>query len=126
MSMKTKVSQATEEEKTLLMNFATREIADETAKLNEIFVIPMEISDDEDIDTFLKLKEQWVSVNKIEIENGDVKHTIFNVLSIRNEDIETLNGKAESMGISSEISFYNLTFELVGDKFEDISLNDIL
>jgi hypothetical protein len=30
------------------------------------------------------------------------------------------------MGISSEISFYNLTFELVGDKFEDISLNDIL
>ncbi len=108
------------------MNFATREIADETAKLNEIFVIPMEISDDEDIDTFLKLKEQWVSVNKIEIENGDVKHTIFNVLSIRNEDIETLNGKAESMGISSEISFYNLTFELVGDKFEDISLNDIL
>jgi hypothetical protein len=86
----------------------------------------MEISDDEDIDTFLKLKEQWVSVNKIEIENGDVKHTIFNVLSIRNEDIETLNGKAESMGISSEISFYNLTFELVGDKFEDISLNDIL
>jgi hypothetical protein len=124
--MKTKVSQATEEEKTLLMNFATREIADETAKLNEIFVIPMEISDDEDIDTFLKLKEQWVSVNKIEIENGDVKHTIFNVLSIRNEDIETLNGKAESMGISSEISFYNLTFELVGDKFEDISLNDIL
>jgi hypothetical protein len=124
--MKTKVSQATEEEKTLLMNFVTREIADETAKLNEIFVIPMEISDDEDIDTFLKLKEQWVSVNKIEIENGDVKHTIFNVLSIRNEDIETLNGKAESMGISSEISFYNLTFELVGDKFEDISLNDIL
>jgi hypothetical protein len=74
--MKTKVSQATEEEKTLLMNFATREIADETAKLNEIFVIPMEISDDEDIDTFLKLKEQWVSVNKIEIENGDVKHSI--------------------------------------------------
>jgi hypothetical protein len=124
--MKTKVSQATEEEKTLLMNFVTRQIADDTAKLNEIFVIPMEISDDEDIDTFLKLKEQWVSVNKIEIENGDVKHTIFNVLSIRNEDIETLNGKAESMGISSEISFYNLTFELVGDKFEDISLNDIL
>jgi hypothetical protein len=124
--MKTKVSKATEEEKRLLMNFVTRQIADDTAKLNEILVIPMEISDDEDIDTFLSLKEEWVSVNKIEIENNDVKHTIFNVLSIHNEDIQTLNEKSESIDTSNEICFHNLTFELVGDKFEDISLNDIL
>lgn len=124
--MKTKVSQATEEEKRLLMNFVTRQVADDTAKLNKILVIPMEISDDEDIDIFLSLKEEWVSVNKIEIENDDVKHTIFNVLSIYNEDMQTLNEKSESIEKSNEICFYNLTFELVGDEFEDISLNDFL
>ena len=124
--MKTKVSQATEEEKRLLMNFVTRQIADDTAKFNKILATPMEISDDEDIDTFLSLKEEWVSVNKIEIENDDVKHTIFNVLSIHNEDIQTLNEKSESIEKSNEICFYNLTFELVGDEFEDISLNDFL
>jgi hypothetical protein len=124
--MKTKVSQATEEEKTLLMNFATREIADETAKLNEIFVIPMEISDDEDIDTFLKLKEQWVSVNKIEIENNDMKHIIFNILSIYNVDVEGLDENHQSTGMMNAISYTNFTFKLVADKFEEISLNDFL
>lgn len=124
--MKTKVSQATEEEKRLLMNFVTKQVADDTDKLNKILVIPIEISANEYIDTFLSLKEEWVSVNKIEIENDDVKHTIFNVLSIYNEDIQTLNEKSESIEKSNEICFYNLTFELVGDEFEDISLNDFL
>lgn len=124
--MKTKVSQATEEEKRLLMNFVTRQVADDNAKFYKIFPIPIEISANEYIDTFLSLKEEWISVNKIEIENNDVKHTIFNVLAIHNQDIETLNEKAESMGISNEIYFHNLTFELVGDEFEDISLNDFL
>ena len=123
--MKTKVSQATEEEKTLLMNFVTRQIADDTAKFNKSNDTPMEISDD-DIDTFLYLKESWISVNKIEIENNDMKHTIFNILSIYNVDVEGLDENHQSMGMMNSISYTNFTFKLVADKFEEISLNDFL
>lgn len=125
MSMKTKVSQATEEEKTLLMNFVTRQIADDTAKFNKSNDTPMEISDD-DIDTFLYLKESWISVNKIEIENNDMKHIIFNILSIYNVDVEGLDENHQSMGMMNSISYTNFTFKLVADKFEEISLNDFL
>ena len=123
--MKTKVSQATEEEKTLLMNFVTRQIADDTAKFNKSSDTTMEISDD-DIDTFLYLKESWISVNKIEIENNDMKHTIFNILSIYNVDVEGLDENHQSMGMMNSISYTNFTFKLVADKFEEISLNDFL
>ena len=123
--MKTKVSQATEEEKTLLMNFVTRQIADDTAKFNKSNDTPMEISDD-DIDTFLYLKESWISVNKIEIENNDMKHIIFNILSIYNVDVEGLDENHQSMGMMNSISYTNFTFKLVADKFEEISLNDFL
>ena len=125
MSMKTKVSQATEEEKTLLMNFVTRQIADDTAKFNKSNDTPMEISDD-DIDTFLYLKESWISVNKIEIENNDMKHIIFNILSIYNVDVEGLDENHQSTGMMNAISYTNFTFKLVADKFEEISLNDFL
>jgi hypothetical protein len=123
--MKTKVSQATEEEKTLLMNFVTRQIADDTAKFNKSNDTPMEISDD-DIDTFLYLKESWISVNKIEIENNDMKHIIFNILSIYNVDVEGLDENHQSTGMMNAISYTNFTFKLVADKFEEISLNDFL
>ena len=127
--MKIKVSEATKEERTNLFNFLVNRYKDECE--NSPFVFDIEF---DEIDEYLDLIQESISIQKFEIELDGIVKIIFNKISfvqgeIPESELVFKNGKvvAKSNGKISKSVFHSSSFyEFEDNKFLDITNDDII
>ena len=125
--MKIKVIEATKEERTNLFNFLVNEYKKDCESS------PFDIEVDE-VDKYLDLIQQSISIQKYEIELNDIVKTIFNrVAFIESEvsDNEFVVEKGQAVlkptgKISQIIMYYSSFYELVDNTFIDITQGDCI
>ena len=127
--MKIKVSEATKEERTNLFNFLVNRYKDECE--NSPFGFDIEF---DEIDEYLDLIQESISIQKFEIELDGIVKIIFNKISfvqgeIPESELVFKNGKvvAKSNGKISKSVFHSSSFyEFEDNKFLDITNDDII
>jgi hypothetical protein len=107
--METKVSNATEQEKSNLINFFINRYKSDDPNIDEI-------------DAYLQYKSHIVSITKIEIDFKEKKKIIFNVIQLYNSIIRDYYTKV----LSDCVMYYSEFYEVKDDNFEDISNDDFL
>jgi hypothetical protein len=125
--MKIKVIEATKEERTNLFNFLVNRYKTESESS------PFNIEFDE-VDEYLDLIQQSISIQKYEIELNDIIKTIFNrVAFIESQmpDNEFVVEKGQAVlkptgKISQTIMYYSSFYELVDNTFIDITQDDCI
>jgi hypothetical protein len=125
--MKIKVIEATKEERTNLFNFLVNRYKTESESS------PFNIEVDE-VDEYLDLIQQSISIQKYEIELNDIIKTIFNrVAFIESQmpDNEFVVEKGQAVlkptgKISQTIMYYSSFYELVDNTFIDITQDDCI
>jgi hypothetical protein len=127
--MKIKVTEATQEERDNLFNFLVKRYKDEC----EISPFGFEIEVDE-VDKCLDLVIRTKSLQKFEIEVDGVIKIIFNQISFIEEIIPESKFEIER-GVAvpkqteksiKAVTYVSYFYELIDDKFIDISNNDFL
>ena len=127
--MKIKVSEATKEERTNLFNFLV--IKSKTEWENSPFGFEIEV---DEVDEYLDLIVQSISIQKYEIELNDIIKTIFNRVAFiesKMPDSEFVVEKGQAVlkptgKISQTIIFYSSFYELVDNTFIDITDDDCI
>ena len=128
--MKIKVSEATKEERTNLFNFLVNRYKDECE--NSPFGFDIEF---DEIDEYLDLIQESISIQKFEIELDGIVKIIFNKISFSQGDIPESefvlqkNGKVElkeNGKISKSVFYYSSFYEFEDNKFLDITEDDII
>jgi hypothetical protein len=127
--MKIKVSEATKEERTNLFNFLVNRLKTECK--SSPFGLEIEV---DEVDYYLDLIQQSISVQKFEIELDGIIKTIFNRISFIQEEMPEAefvleNGKAvvKSTGkISKSVSHHSSFYEFENNKFIDITQDDMI
>ena len=127
--MKTKVSEATKEERTNLFNFLVNRYKTECE--NSPFGFEIEV---DEVDEFLDLILQSISIQKYEIELNDIIKTIFNRVAFiesQSPDNEFVVEKGQAVlkptgKISQHIMYYSSFYELVDNTFIDITNDDCI
>jgi hypothetical protein len=127
--MKIKVSEATKEERTNLFNFLVNELKDECK--NSPFGFDIEF---DEIDEYLALIQESISIQKFEIELDGIVKIIFNKISfiqgeLPESELVYENGKvvSKSNGKMSKSVFHSSSFyEFEDNKFLDITNDDLI
>jgi hypothetical protein len=127
--MKIKVSEATKEERTNLFNFLVNRLKDECE--NSTFQFDIEI---DEVDEYLDLIQESISIQKFEIELDGIIKIIFNRISFIQEKLPEAefvmekdkvvmkpNGK-----ISKSVAYFSSFYEFEDNKFLDITEDDII
>jgi hypothetical protein len=123
--MKIKTSEATQEEKNNLFIFLLEIYKKDCEKLN------IEV---DEIDDYLDIKKQSISIQKFEIELDNVIKVVFNNISFFQSEIPEgefvlENGEKviKSTGkISKSIMYHSSFYEFVDNKFIDITEDDLI
>jgi len=127
--MKIKVSEATKEERTNLFNFLVKRYKDECK--NSPFRFEIEV---DEVDEYLNLVDRTKSLQKFEIEVDGLIKIIFNQISFIEEKIPESEFEIER-GVAvpkltgksfKAVTYVSYFYELIDDKFIDISNNDFL
>ena len=127
--MKIKTSEATQEEKNNLFVFLLESYKQDCE--NSPFASEIEI---DEIDEYLDIKKQSISIQKFEIESDNVTKIVFNRISFVQTEIpecETVleDDKAviKTTGkISNSIMHDSYFYEFVDNKFVDITEDDLI
>ena len=127
MKMKIKVIELTKEERTNLFNFLVNGYKTDCESL------PFDVEVDE-VEYYLDLIQQSISIQKYEIELNDIIKTIFNrVAFIESQvpDNEFVVEKGQAVlkptgKISQTIMYYSSFYELVDNQFIDITQDDCI
>ena len=128
--MKIKVSEATKEERTNLFNFLLNQQKDELE--NSAFGFVHKFNE---IEEYLDLIQESISIQKFEIELDGIVKIIFNKISFNQGDIPERefvlqkNGKVEikeNGKISKSVFYYSSFYEFEDNKFLDITNDDII
>jgi hypothetical protein len=127
--MKIKTSEATQEEKNNLFVFLLESYKKDCE--NSPFLSDIEI---DEIDEYLDIKKQSISIQKFEIELDNVIKVVFNNISFFQSEIPegefvVENGKKviKSTGkISKSVTYYSCFYEFVDNKFIDITEDDLI
>lgn len=123
--MKIKTSEATQEEKNNLFIFLLESYKKDCEKLD------IEV---DEIDGYLDIKKQSISIQKFEIELDNVIKVVFSNISFFQSEIPEgefvlENGEKviKSTGkISKSITYYSCFYEFVDNKFIDITEDDLI
>jgi hypothetical protein len=127
--MKIKTSEATQEEKNNLFVFLLESYKKDCE--NSPFLSDIEI---DEIDEYLEIKKQSISIQKFEIELDNVIKVVFNNISFVQSEIPegefvVENGEKviKSTGkISKSIMYHSSFYEFVDNKFIDITEDDLI
>jgi hypothetical protein len=127
--MKIKTSEATQEEKNNLFVFLLESYKKDCE--NSPFLSDIEI---DEIDEYLDIKKQSISIQKFEIELDNVTKVVFNNISFVQTEIPEgefvlENGEKviKSSGkISNSIMHHSYFYEFVDNKFVDITEDDLI
>jgi hypothetical protein len=127
--MKIKTSEATQEEKNNLFVFLLESYKKDCE--NSPFLSDIEI---DEIDEYLEIKKQSISIQKFEIELDNVIKVVFNNISFFQSEIPegefvVENGEKviKSTGkISKSIMYHSCFYEFVDNKFVDITEDDLI
>ena len=127
--MKIEIIEATKEERTNLFNFLVNRYKKECE--NSPFDFEIEV---DEVDYYLDLIQQSISIQKFEIELNNIVKVIFNRISFiesQTPDNEFVveNGQAvlkPTGKISQTIMYYSSFYELEDDTFIDITQDDCI
>lgn len=128
--MKIKVSEATKEERTNLFNFLLNQQKDELENSALRFVHKFD-----EVEEYLNLIQESISIQKFEIEIDGIVKIIFNKISFSQGDIPESefvlqkNGKVEikeNGKISKSVFYYSSFYEFEDNKFLDITDDDFI
>ena len=127
MKMKIKVIELTKEERTNLFNFLVNGYKTDCESL------PFDVEVDE-VEYYLDLIQQSISIQKYEIELNDIIKTIFNRVAFiesQSPDNEFVVEKGQAVlkptgKISQHIMYYSSFYELVDNTFIDITQDDCI
>ena len=127
--MKIKLSEATKEERTNLFNFLINRLKTECESSPFGFKIEVD-----EVDEYLDLVQESISVQKFEIELDGIIKTIFNRVAFiesQSPDNEFVVEKGQAVlkptgKISQHIMYYSSFYELVDNTFIDITQDDCI
>ena len=127
--MKIKLNEATKEERTNLFNFLINRLKTECE--NSPFGFEIEV---DEVDEYLDLVQQSISIQKFEIELDGIIKTIFNRISFIQEEmpeaefvlengVEVLKSTGK---ITKSVSHHSSFYEFENNKFIDITQDDMI